>query len=224
MFLSSPAWSARIGAARSRPRGSSARATPFRSTGLPVEADRAREAVPARRREPRVATAEAEADGEDRACRTRAACARSADVGLDPLRRRLLRRGPCTETRRRACRRRRCARSSRTRRRRCRARRSAARAPRRTGRGRGRPAGSRRPFRPARPAVAAKAAKRLPSAASSDEVVVRDRRARDDRDRRQRVELEAHGVKIRECRGSGDAVQDAVRERAGGVAVTVMPH
>ena len=64
----------------------------------------------------------------------------------------------------------------------------------------------------------------VPVGRLEDEVVVRDRRPGDDGDRRQRFELEAHGVKIREARGSGDAVQDAVRDRPGGVAVTVMPH
>ena len=77
------------------------------------------------------------------------------------------RRAACTRSRRRASRRRPSGRSSRSRRPRIRARRSAARAPRRSGRARGRPGGSRRRCADGSSGVAANAAKRLPSAASS---------------------------------------------------------
>ena len=86
--------------------------------GHAVEADGARESVAARRGEPGVAAAEAEADGEDAvASRPPASAARRPrrHVGLDDVGRRSARRAPCTGSRRRACRLRPCGRSSRTR-------------------------------------------------------------------------------------------------------------
>ena len=102
-------------------------------------------------------------------------CATQArDVGLDAVRRRLLRRAACTRSRRRASRRRPCGRSSRTRPRRSRARRSAARAPRRSGRGRGRPGGSTTPTRAGSSGVAPERREAVPVRA----LRARGRRAR----------------------------------------------
>ena len=135
--------------------------------GPAVEADRAREAVPGRRREPRVAAAEAEADGEDRRSSRRRG-ARRPRRPCRPGRRRASSAGraAATRSRRRASRRRRCGRSSRSRPRCGRARRSAGPAPRRSGTARGCPAGSRSPSPPGSSGVAAKAARRFPSRAS----------------------------------------------------------
>ena len=118
MFASAPAWRARIGASNSAARCVGPGA-PAALTGRPVEAHRPGEAVPARRRQPGVAAAEAEADGEHdlaaAADRRTQVFDGGADVLPDPLRSRLRRRGPCRETRRRACRLLPCVRSSRRR-------------------------------------------------------------------------------------------------------------
>ncbi len=89
MCWSSPAWSARIGARISRgPLGRAGNAVPL--GGHPVEADRPGEPVPGGGGEPRVAAAEAEADGEDRRAAGRAQVRdRRGDVRLDAVRRRL---------------------------------------------------------------------------------------------------------------------------------------
>ena len=153
--------------------------------GRAVEAHGAREAVTACRGEPRVAPAEAEADGEDVLARAALGRAqprdRGADVRLHARPGPSGRRAPGSRSRRRAWRRRRCGRSSRSRRRRSRARRSAGRAPRRSGRARGRRAGRRcrRPRGRPAPRRRPRAACRRPSAGRDPDARPRRPRSRE---------------------------------------------
>ena len=172
--------------------------------GRAVEADGAREPVAARGGEPRLPPAEAEADREDALARppsgerSQATAAAMSDwmvaCSSGP-------RAPCTGSRRRACRRPRCGRTSRSRPRRSRARRSGARAPRRSGRDRARRAG-RRCRRPrGRQASRRRPRSCVPSAEPRTRSSVRDRRAGDHGDGRQRVEFEAHARSLRRPTG-----------------------
>ena len=192
MFASAPACSASTGASISTPAAPAPAGRP-RLARPPVEADRAREPVPAGGGEPRLAPAHAEADREDRRHAERAQVLDGrGDVGLDLLGRRRLDVRPVLEV--------------------LAALLDAGRAPEVVERERRvaalgeaqrqllveavQPADVRKDHDARLRRLLGRrqeGCETVPVARLEHEVVVRDGRARDDRDRRRGVEVEAHG-------------------------------